>query len=76
MSVSIDRLLAYAKYMESNSDVHEEIQLRVHTKMIAKFRTATHQERQIISDIMDADTFYFKEIAVILAENDPTAVNG
>jgi len=48
----------------------------VHTKMIAKFRTATLEERRIISDIMDADTFYFKEIAVILAENDDTVVNG
>lgn len=76
MSVSSERLLAYAKYMDNNLDVHEEIKLRVHTKMIAKFRTATLEERRIISDIMDADTFYFKEIAVILAENDDTVVNG
>ena len=76
MSVSNERLLAYAKYMNDNLDVHDEIKLRVDTKMIAKFRTASLEERRIISDIMDADTFYFKEIAVILAENDNTIVNG
>ena len=76
MSVSNERLLAYAKYMNDNLDVHEEIKLRVDTKMIAKFRTASLEERRIISDIMDADTSYFKEIAVILAENDNTIVNG
>lgn len=76
MSVSNERLLSYAKYMDMNIDVHEEIKLRVNTKMIAKFRTATLEERRIISDIMDADTFYFKEIAVILAENDDPVING
>jgi hypothetical protein len=76
MSVSNERLLAYAKYMHDNIDVHNEIIKRVHTKMIVKFRSATLEERKIISDIMDADSFYFKEIAVILAENDDTVVNG
>jgi hypothetical protein len=76
MSVSSERLLAYAKYVNNNLDVHDAIKLRVHTKMIVKFRSATLEERKIISDIMDADSFYFKEIAVILAENDDTVVNG
>ena len=76
MSVSNERLLAYAKYMSDNIDVHDDIKLRVDTKMIAKFRVATLEQRQILSDMMDADSFYFKEIAVILAENDKTEVNG
>lgn len=76
MSVSNERLLAYAKYMRDNTDVHDDIKLRMETKMVAKFRTSTLEQRIILSDMMDLDSLYFKEIAVILAENDKTEVNG
>lgn len=76
MSVSNERLLAYAKYMRDNADVHDDIKLRMETKMVAKFRTSTLEQRIILSDMMDLDSLYFKEIAVILAENDKTEVNG
>jgi hypothetical protein len=75
MSVSDTRLLEFAKYIESNAEVVDEIQGRVHIKLIKKFRGGTLAERAIISDLMDADMMFMKEVSVILAENSKVEIN-
>jgi hypothetical protein len=75
MSISDTRLLEFAKYIEANADVIDEVRKRVDIKLIKKFRTATLEERAIISDLMDADMMFLKEVGVILAENDKTDIN-
>jgi hypothetical protein len=75
MSISDTRLLEFAKYIEANADVIDEVRKRVDIKLIKKFRTATLEERAIISDLMDADMMFLKEVGVILAENDKTEIN-
>lgn len=75
MSISDTRLLEFAKYMQSNDDVIESIGERIDKKLMARFRKGTIGERQIISDLMDADSMFMKEVAVILAENDTIEIN-
>ena len=68
MSVSKSRLEEFAKYMEANKDVIEEVQERVNRKLFNKFMKASYDERGVISDIIDTDGLFFKEVSIILSK--------
>ena len=75
MSVSKARLARFVKYMLVNEDVVSAIGDRIQAKLVARFRKGTLQERAMLSDLMDADSLFMKEVAIIIAENDETKVN-
>jgi len=66
-SISNERLLDYANSI-INNEAFEEVIMRVHDRMLGRFRTATAEQREQINAVMDADQAFFEELKKIQAE--------
>ena len=68
MSTSSTQLLDFANFV-TNNEAYAKVVERVQQRLFTQFRAATPAMREQINAIMDADSYFYQELEVIIAEN-------
>lgn len=68
MSVSKSQLEEYAKYI-LNHEALEEVKMLVDKRLIARFRSASREQRDELNHMMDATSLFLQELKNIVGES-------